>query len=85
MLRLDFRLDVSGIVSGDFSFSPVLSDEGLSKLSDIFSNKVYELRTLALPWSPAAGRLADETLEALALEESMLTTPLQPPLVSLLV
>lgn len=42
LLRLDFRLDVSGIVSGDFSFSPVLSDEGLSKVSNIFSNNVCE-------------------------------------------
>lgn len=78
--RLDFRLEVSGIVSGDFSLSPVFSDEGLSELSNISSNKGYHRRTLVLPWSPAAGRLADEILEALAL-----TMPQGPPLASLLV
>lgn len=39
LLRLDFRLDVSGIVGGDFSFSPVLPDEGLSKISRRLSVK----------------------------------------------
>ena len=31
LFRLDFRLEVSGIVGGDFSFSPVLPDDGLLK------------------------------------------------------
>lgn len=43
LLRLDFRLDVLGIVGGDFSFSPVFSDEGLSNLSNKFSDKTYDM------------------------------------------
>ena len=31
LFRLDFRLEVSVIVGGDFSFSPVLPDDGLIK------------------------------------------------------
>ncbi len=50
LLRLDFRLDVSGIVGGDFSFSPVLPDDGLSKVSGTFSMKIDGLCTLVLPW-----------------------------------
>ena len=29
LFRLDFRLEVSGIVGGDFSFSPVVPEDGL--------------------------------------------------------
>lgn len=45
LLRLDFRLDVSGIVGGDFSFSPVLPDEGLFRVSRTLSSKIDGLRT----------------------------------------
>lgn len=80
LLRLDFRLEVSGIAGGDFSFSPALPDEGLSKISGELCMKIDGQRTLALPWLPAAGRFVDEDLEGLAL-----MTPQQLPFASLLV
>ena len=39
LLRLGFRLDVSGIMGGDFSFSTVFPDDGLSKISRILLTK----------------------------------------------
>ena len=50
LLRLDFRLDVSGFVGGDFSLSPVLPDEGLSNMSRISLIEIDGERTLVLPW-----------------------------------